>query len=418
MAVAPIIRPLLFLVAVVLITAQMRGGIGLQASGSDVAGGKRYVFLLAGILGYFALTCRPIPKEKAYFYGSLFFLGGLTAIISSSLPLVNPAFYLIFAIFPPEHSGFEALGLVQQSEVFRLGGLSSASIAICCALLACYGIKGIFNFSSPLSFVPFAFRGGFQVNRPWRLIIFILASSLSLFGGFRSNLILLALIFALQFCYERLFQTRLLPVFATVAVFAAAVILPMADKMPLSIQRTLSIFPIEVDPAAKVSADASTEWRLTMWKLLLPEVPQYIFLGKGYAMNLRDLEFISSQEMQGRGDSMETAMISGDYHSGPLSVIIPFGIFGVIGFLWFVVASVKVLTKNHRYGDPALANINCFLLAYFVARAIQFFLVFGSLYSSMMLFTGIVGLSVALNGGVQTKKQAEVRSLARQEELV
>src|SRR5438309_10939744 len=65
-------RPPLFLVVVVLVTAKLTGGIGLNTLGSDVMGGKKYVFLLSGVVAYFALISRPIPPRRAYFYTALF----------------------------------------------------------------------------------------------------------------------------------------------------------------------------------------------------------------------------------------------------------------------------------------------------------------------------------------------------------
>jgi hypothetical protein len=92
--------------------------------------------------------------------------------------------------------------------------------------------------------------------------------------------------------------------------------------------------------------------------------------------------------------------LAGDYHSGPLSVILPFGIWGVIAFVWFLFAATRVLHANYRYGDPSLRMINTFLLAIFVARVILFFLIVGALNSDMLVFCGWLGLSVSLNGGV------------------
>ena len=101
-------------------------------------------------------------------------------------------------------------------------------------------------------------------------------------------------------------------------------------------------------------------------------------------------------------DSALGPSMSGDYHNGPLSVIIPFGIFGCIGFIWFLAAGGRTLYRNYKFGDPALVRINRFLLAYYCMKIIMFFTVFGSLYSDFVGFTGVVGLSVALNWGVRS----------------
>jgi len=46
----------------------------MVAFGGEVAGGKRYFYLLLAIIGYFALTAQRIPRERANLYVALFFL--------------------------------------------------------------------------------------------------------------------------------------------------------------------------------------------------------------------------------------------------------------------------------------------------------------------------------------------------------
>ena len=199
LAVPSIIRPLIFIAAVVLMTAELRGGIRLGSMGGAMAGGKRYVYVLAGVLGYFALSCYAIPLRRAYSFGAAFFLGSGSAVLGNLLPLVNPAFFFIFYIFPPERSGLEALGLVQESTVTRFGGISLACIAIFTTLLARYGIRGILDLSGPYSIIPMHFRGGWSVPKPWRFFLFLTAFAISLVGGFRSTILLFFLTFAVQF---------------------------------------------------------------------------------------------------------------------------------------------------------------------------------------------------------------------------
>jgi hypothetical protein len=400
LSVPAIMYPLLFIAALVLLTAKLRGGFGLGAFGSASSGGKRYFFILGSILGYFAFAWRGIPRKHAYAYASAFFLGGASSIIGNLLPLVNPAFYIIFAIFPPEQSGLEALGLMEQaaSSFSRFSGVALAATAIFCTLLACYGIRGILDLSAPLRFLPFQWRTRFSVTKPWRLIIFFGAIVISLWGGYRSTVIIFGMTFFFQFYYEKLFRSGLFPFLFILGILLAASILPMANKLPLPMQRALSILPLNLDPVAQNSAQTSSDWRIAIWKRVLPDVPKYLFLGKGYSISSHELEVL-----RGSTENIDMTIAAGDYHSGVLTTIIPLGIFGLIGFLWFAIASIKVLLKNYHFGDPSLLNLNRFLLAFFIARLIYFFVVFGSLYSDLAFFTGIIGLSVSLNHGVRTR---------------
>src|SRR6267378_2266445 len=56
---------LLFLAAVVLITAFATGSIGLRSFGSSRYGGRNYTFVLMAVAGFFALSSVRIPPEKA-----------------------------------------------------------------------------------------------------------------------------------------------------------------------------------------------------------------------------------------------------------------------------------------------------------------------------------------------------------------
>jgi hypothetical protein len=102
----------------------------------------------------------------------------------------------------------------------------------------------------------------------------------------------------------------------------------------------------------------------------------------------------------------ETALIAGDYHNGPLSLIIPFGIWGVIGFGWFCIASLRVLWRNYNYGDESIKNVNAFLFTCFVAKLFFFFFIFGAFYMDLSTLTGIVAVGVSFNRGMASRKTA------------
>jgi hypothetical protein len=380
-----IIWPLIFLSVVVLVTARFTGGIGLNVFGSANVGGRRYVWLLGAIVGYFALSSQRIPPEKAGFYATAFFLSPVTSAISDLTSFVGPsAIYYIFLLFPPNGFGpAESDSVVGPEQIERLGGVTIAATAVYSTMLAMYGIGGIFT-----------------LRKPWRAAIFMILLVLSMFGGFRSALICLALTLGIVFVLEGLLTSRLLPTLVCAGVVAAVALIPFTDRLPLALQRTLTVVPyLNLDEGAKRDADASTQWRLDMWKQVTPEIPHYLVLGKGYSINAMDLEKLRSPI---QGDEQEAgSILSGDYHNGPLSVIMPFGIAGVIGFLWFIGAGIKVLYYNYKYGDPALRRINTFFLASFIAKAFMFFTIFGSLYSDMAIFTGLIGINVSLNGGMR-----------------
>jgi hypothetical protein len=103
----------------------------------------------------------------------------------------------------------------------------------------------------------------------------------------------------------------------------------------------------------------------------------------------------------------EGALIAGDYHHGLLTILMPFGIWGMIGFIWFCWASLRVLRRNYRYGEAQLKLVNTFLLSLFVARLIFYVFFYGQFEQDFPMFVGIVAAGISLNGGVRTVKSIE-----------
>lgn len=382
---------LIALFVVVLVTAKESGGIGIRAFGSSVYGGKRYVWLIMGIAGYFALTSQPVAEGTRHRLVSWYFLSGITSAVGNLAYALGPTFYFLFLLFPVEWALQQAGADQTGNDLVRLSGLGPAAGAVQTFLLAKYGIRGLLD-----------------IRQPWRLAFFILSIVCAMFSGFRSTIVVLILILSFQFYYERLFRTRLFPIALASGVAAFAILAVTAERLPLALQRTLAFLPIRIDPAMRRNADATIEWRVEMWKVLVNQIPQYFWVGKGFAMDPTDMYLAGEAAKRGHAEAFEGAMIAGDYHSGPLSVIIPLGIFGVISFGWFLIASYKVLRRNYLYGDPSLQQANTLFLSLFMARIIFFMFFFGGFSTDLWLFTSLVGLSISLNRGVCSPAAAQL----------
>jgi O-antigen ligase len=257
----------------------------------------------------------------------------------------------------------------------------------------------------PFLVMRYGIRGILDWTKPWRFLVLMVVVFLSLLGGFRSALVIFALLFIIQFWNEGLLRSRMAPLLITAGVLMFAGLIPLAQKLPLSVQRSLSVLPLPVNPAARADAKGSTEWRVKMWQALAPEIPQHYWLGKGYTASAADYYLAQESVRRGLSSDHELTILSGDYHNGPLSILIPFGIWGVLAFLAFTIAALRVLYLNHRDGDPALQRINTFLFSYFIAKLVFFFTVFGALHIDIATFLGVVGLSISLNGGVVRERR-------------
>jgi hypothetical protein len=388
----PVTYSLLFMAVVAVITVSMTGGVGLASMGSSRFGGGRYVQLLMGIAGYFALTSRRIPPHRAGLYVACFFLSGMTYAVADIALLVGPQMGFLLAIFG---GGATVDPNNVNASMVRVWGLGMMATAIYTYLLARFGIRGVLD-----------------LNRPWRLLAFLLVLSIGLAGGFRSYVAIFALTFIALFFFEGLHRTRYLPIVLGAVVLGGTIILSQADRLPLVAQRALSFLPGRFNFDAMESARSTTVWRLEMWRQVLPDVPKYLFHGKGYVLDPTELYLAGVSQHRFRGEGLAGTIVAGDYHNGPLSILIPFGIYGMIAFVWFLVAGTRTLYRNYKFGDPAYRTVNTFLLGAFVARTFWFFLFFGGFHSDIAYFTGLLGLGVALNGAdVTLRTQPEVAAV-------
>jgi hypothetical protein len=372
--------PLLALLTVIVVTMLFSGGIGARAFGSETWGAKRYLSVLGAFAGYFALLAEPLPASQRQLFAGLYFLSGITAVVSDLAYAAGPKFYFLYLFFPPEIAQNQA---TTQAVLWRFTGIAWTGQALCWFMLLRYGIRGLLDLSHPLRFACFS--------------LFIFGA---LIGGFRSTLILLLMLMAVQFCLERLFRTGLFPMLGVIIVLVGVFLAGFSDRLPLTVQRAISFLPVKVNPLAKQDAAESLEWRFRVWRMALPDVPKYFFLGKGLTFSAGDLFLTEESVRRGYYSIHETVLVTGTYHNGFLTLIIPFGVFGFIAFLWFCAASLRVLYRNYLYGEEGIKNINNFLLTYFIARLIFFFVFFGHFEMDLVIFIGTVAMSIVVNSGV------------------
>ena len=387
--------PLVFTLVVVVFTAELTGGIGFHSLGGDagvVGGGRKYLAIFVGVATFYALCSRTIAPHERRLYLMLFFLPTALGLVSDLFSYLPYPLKYINLIVPPSGYSMDS-GVVADAGIIsfkRFGGFSAAGGALLTFMLARHGVQGML--------------GGKSL---WRLALLLILVLITLFGGFRSGVINLAMTLGLLFFFEGLYRTRLLPVLVMGLVMICILVVPFAGKLPLSMQRSLAFLPLtNLDSEIVIDAQGSTDWRLNMWSFLWPQVPKYLLLGKGFGLTKDDYT------LMGQGNALANATeafdptsaglaVSSDYHSGPLSTIIPFGIWGAIAFLWLTLAGLRLLYLNYKYGEPELHTINRFLLVFAIVHWVGFFFIFGAYANDVGYFAMIFGFSVALNGGMR-----------------
>jgi len=395
----PVTLALIFLAAVVVGTMISTGGIGLRMLNTGKYGGKGYFYVCFAIVGFFGLVSQRIPLKRAHLYAGIFFFSGLTEAASNLIYMVGPKAYVLFNIFPVMNAASMASASWGPTapEGVRVAGFGLAMLAAVSGMLALHGLKGLLD-----------------LKRPWRGLILAVAITAGAYSGFRSLMVLCGMVLVVVFFMEGLHRTRMMFLVAAVTTVLGALLLAFASELPLQVQRAISFLPVDVNPMVRQDAQSSVDWRMEMWRSLLPEVPQYWFMGKGYLVDANALSLGYESLARGVGARWEAAATAGDYHNGPLSLVIPFGGLGVVAFVWFLVVGGRVLFLNYHHGLGELKNINRFILAYFLIRVVYFVTVFGSFYQDVFIFTGLVGLSLSLNGGMRLAQPVEAEPVMEQ----
>ena len=369
---------------VVLITAYFRGGIGLRSLGGATYGGKKYVFLVGAIVCFVALACWQVPRVHAQRYAMYYTLGSLSLILPNLAYYLGPSFYWMYMFVPTEYALEQAGADLTETGMIRYSGVGFSMIGVFYLMIVKWGVAGLLDW-----------------RKPWRFLALLLIVWISMLGGFRSIIAMYLLIFAILFFFEKMWRPFQMAYLATIVGVAAVVVVVFIDKMPLSVQRSLSFLPLDINPAVVANAEHSSQWRFDMWNLVWQEVPDYLWLGKGYGISPMDLFLTQESVKRGFMKSYEVSLVAGDYHSGPLSVLVIFGIPGCVTLLLFWYAGLRVLHRNRIYSPPDLQFFNNLLFAIFASRIVFFVVVFGDFASDLIVFTGIAGLSVALNGGMR-----------------
>jgi hypothetical protein len=286
---------------------------------------------------------------------------------------------------------FPPISSVDPGESFdqiRFRATATAGAAIPIYLLARYGLRGIF-----------------MEGKLWRPALFLIGFALSMTGGFRNVFGYLGLMLVLLFVLERLYRTRLMPMLLLLGIIGSLLLAVFSDKLPYTIQRSMCFLPLKWNTSVVMDAEGSSEWRFRIWRAILPKVPDYLLLGKGYALSKDDYQDIGQGTFAALNRSHidasdESLAISGDYHSGPLSTLIAFGIWGAIGIIWLMAATTFVVYRNYRYGPAELQTFNTFMLAQCISAIVIFFFVFGAFQNDVGNFAKLAGFSIAMNWGI------------------
>ena len=302
-----------------LATVYIRNPVGTLSMGMERIGGKFYFEAAIVTLAYWVIGHVTIsPKLAANFRwvlisGDLF--SGIFGFISYHFPSTVPILGKFYTGISTEGYN-DATSTTGARVVAREGYLANTGYAV---LRSLYSWYPPFSTLSPLRF--------------WRLLFSILAVIGILRSGFRSTIFSAGCFFAIA-CYFRHGMTSVVRValILTVAVGMLVAAQGTLIDLPLTAQRTLSFLPGKWNREALDDAVGSTEWRHEVWRKVWTSGHKYIdnwWFGDGFGLTRHQYLDAVRMASVGANDETESLIITGNYHSGPLTTIHIIGFVGL-----------------------------------------------------------------------------------------
>jgi hypothetical protein len=314
---------------------------------------------------------------------------GILDVIGRLIPQTDP---VLNSIYSGVGTGGATAAFQAEAELgtTRMTGLLSAGISSVLAICAKY---------NPITLISPLY--------PQRVMMLAIAFGAIFLSGFRS-----ALLFAfLAFLLSSILRGRLKDRWVAAGAGALALILLISLQgsvlqLPLTMQRALSWLPGDWDEATVAGAEDSSRWRFEMWGWAWNDdrILRDKTWGQGFGLSIDDMNLIASSILAGEGggsrlggSDRENFMITGAFHSGPLSTI---KFIGAVGLALYYPLMCYMAVLAWRLCKRARGT-EAFTLALFVGIPIiyepfNFIVVFGGLdsnYPQLLFWAGLLNMT-------------------------
>jgi hypothetical protein len=196
-------------------------------------------------------------------------------------------------------------------------------------------------------------------------------------------------------------------------------------QLPRTMQRALSWLPGDWDQAALADAQGSSQWRFEMWEWAWNDdrILRDRTWGQGFGLSIDDMNLIASSLMAGEGggsrlggSDRENFMITGSFHSGPMSTIKYIGVVGLC--LYYPLMCYMALFAWRlciRARGTKTFTLSLFVGIPIIYEPFNFVVIFGGLdsnYSQLLFWAGL--LNMTTNYVERAKEQIELKSISIQ----
>jgi hypothetical protein len=392
---AGLLEYLIYINLAYLATVYVRNPAGFWAMQTSVVGGRPYFEILLAFGAFLILSRVQITDFIAKIFPLFFVIPAwCVAILDVVARLVPQLAYPLAMMYSGIGGSVGSVsGVIQQEERLgetRMTGLQFAGLSSVLALCAKF---------NPITLI--------SPLHPFRVLLFGVALLAIFLSGFRSMILFAMVAFLLATVLRGNLRNlwiagagMLLGLVALISVQGSLV------QLPLTVQRTLSWLPGDWSPQAVADAEGSTQWRVEMWAWAWNDdrILRDRTWGQGFGLSLDDMNLIANSLMAGQGGAnllggsdRENFMITGSFHSGPLSTI---KYIGVVGLALYYPLMCYMALLAWRLCIRARGT-KAFTLALFVGIPIiyepfNFVIIFGGLdsnYPQLLFWAGLLNMT-------------------------
>lgn len=336
-------------------------GAGIRVLGSAMWGGTPYIILLSSIAFYIlAAPCIRIKKKQ------------IKLVVWGGLILGSIGAYLKYRGIG---EGANELAIVKSRAIW----LRPFVVGV---------LPVVFALISPRRWISPA-------------LLFLVCVVLIMMTGFRSQFVMLL---ALAFGYG-FFKSKNRGGYVTKVVMLGLImwvlLVLISPSLPPTMQRAVSFVPgTKIDFLVAADAEGSIEWRVEIWGYAWSELSRYWLIGRGVAFDV--MAAVQDLGLEAGVGGPFQAFHTHTYHSGPITLIIDFGIPGTLIYAAFMIVSIRSVWRIAV--DVALKSTFehqylLFLCVYLLWLIFSFWAVFGdvgTLSTIIMIMAQIFILNASL----------------------
>lgn len=336
-------------------------GSGFALLGGSVYGGTAYVSMFLSIICYFAAIQVQFNERQIRLLLWMILIGAAVPALVQMASAASPAGFGWLTKF----IGAETEQVIEEQA--KEGGIARWT------MLAFVSYALI-----PVAYILFR-------KKSIRLILIVLAFILVAMAGFRSRIFQTGAMVFLVSIYFSKTRLRTFTMWALAGVLVLGFLMITAPVLPRAVQRAVSFIPfLPVDVAIAERAGESSTWRFELWRdYCIPNVPQYLLVGRGIAHDITGFAWLQSK-WYGTADFY---YYMGRYHSGPFTLLLDLGLPGFMTFtLFFLLVLKDSWSTMRRYAskcDTILSRYYIYLTLLMSFEVFNYYFIFGDVRSSL-----------------------------------